>query len=260
MKYINIKQFLIIVTLLISISACKVGQKYVQPDLHLPEDFRGDTMTFDRDTTQLGQISWREFFKDPVLLALIDSGLQYNYDMRTALKNIEIANKSLRINKLEYLPSVDANIATINKQYRSRDFYSNPSSKWYNGKDAPENMYNYQSQHSSGLSFSWELDIWVRIAQQQDILQADLLDTYEARTAIQTKLIADIASGYFNLLMLDAQIEVAKRNLRLNDSTLNIIRLQFDAGEITALAIQQTESQRLLAASLIPGLEKEIAL
>src|SRR5690606_24192265 len=97
-------------------------------------------------------------------------------------------------------------------------------------------------------------------AQQQDILQADLLDTYEARTAIQTKLIADIASGYFNLLMLDAQIEVAKRNLRLNDSTLNIIRLQFDAGEITALAIQQTESQRLLAASLIPGLEKEIAL
>src|SRR5690606_17775075 len=46
----------------------------------------------------------------------------------------------------------------------------------------------------------------------------------------------------------------------LNDSTLRMIRLQYDAGEITALAIQQTESQRLLAASLIPELEKEIAL
>src|SRR5690606_37316714 len=50
------------------------------------------------------------------------------------------------------------------------------------------------------------------------------------------------------------------RNLQLNDSTLRMIRLQYDAGEITALAIQQTESQRLVAASLIPELEKEIAL
>jgi multidrug efflux system outer membrane protein len=75
---------------------------------------------------------------------------------------------------------------------------------------------------------------------------------------VQTSLIANVAKGYFNLLMLDAKIEVAKRNVRLNDSTLRMIELQYDAGEITALAIQQTESQRLLAASLVPQLEREI--
>src|SRR5690606_31948657 len=72
--------------------------------------------------------------------------------------------------------------------------------------------------------------------------------------------ISSIAKGYFNLLMLDAKIEVAKRNVQLNDSTLRMIKLQYEAGEITALAIQQTESQRLLAASLVPELEKEIAI
>src|SRR5690606_40787089 len=54
--------------------------------------------------------------------------------------------------------------------------------------------------------------------------------------------------------------DLAKRNLRLNDSTLRMIKLQFEAGEITALALQQTESQRLVAASMVPDLEKEIII
>lgn len=258
----KLKQLVYIMAVLVSLSACKVGKQYVQPDLSLPDSFRGDTLTYQQDTVTFAQMSWRDFFNDPQLVALIDTALANNYDMRTALKNIEIANRNLRQNKLEYLPSVSGNLATVNRQFRSKDFYSNPSSRWYaeSGEEAPDHLYQYQSQFSSGLEFSWELDIWGRIAHQQDALKSDFLDSYEARNAIQTKLISDIAKGYFNLIMLDAQIEVAKRNLQLNDSTLRMIRLQYAAGEITALAIQQTESQRLLAASLIPGLEKQIAL
>lgn len=250
--------FLVMVTL---ISSCKIGEKYKQPSIQTPENFRGawDSATAD---SVLQAIAWRDFFNDAVLISLIDSGLKNNFDMRIALKNIAIANRNLRINKLEYLPSIDANIGTINKQYRSTDFYGAPSSKWYNekGEQAPNSLATYQSQHATGLEFSWEIDVWGKIANQKDMLKADWLNTQEAKNAIQTKLIADIATGYFNLLKLDAQIEVAKRNLRLNDSTLRMIRLQFEAGEITALALQQTESQRLLAASLVPDLEKSISI
>lgn len=256
------KQLAYIVVILASLSACKVGKRYTQPELHLPESFRGDTALYLQDSAIFAQVSWRNFFNDPQLIALIDTALANNYDIRTALKNIEIANRNLRQNKLEYLPSIGGNLGTINKQYRSKYFYSNPSSKWYseNGKQAPTNLYTYQSQFSSGVEFSWEADIWGKIAHQKDALKSNFLASQEARNAVQTKLITDVAKGYFNLIMLDAQIEVAKRNLRLTDSTLRMIRLQYDAGEITALAIQQTESQRLVAASLIPELEKEISL
>ncbi|WP_437918279.1 efflux transporter outer membrane subunit [Sphingobacterium sp. LRF_L2] len=262
MKYIKLIQFISLFTLIAGLASCKVGKTYKQPDLKLPMDFRGDTATFESDTIVFGHMSWRNFFNDPKLIELIDSALANNFDMRTALKNIEIANRNLRQNKLEYLPSINGTIASVNKQFRSKDFYSSASSKWYSAKgtEAPEHMFNYQSQFSTGLEFSWELDIWGRITNQNDLLKADFLDSYEAKNAIQTALVSDIAKGYFNLIMLDAQIEVAKRNLRLNDSTLRMIQLQFAAGEITALAIQQTESQRLIAASLIPDLEKEIAL
>lgn len=259
----NQNNFIIgVLSLLMLVSSCKVGSKYVQPELHLPTEFRGEWSAEGPDSLQISALPWRDFFNDPVLIDLINSGLEYNYDMRSALKNIEIANLNLRANKSQYLPQINANIATINQQFRSDDFYSSPSSKWYaeKGEDAPSSLFKYQSQHSSGLEFSWELDIWGRIAQQQDILNAEWLQTQEAITAVQTKLIADIAMGYFNLLMLDAQMEVAQRNVQLNDSTLGIMQLQFEAGEITALALQQTESQRLLAASMVPALEADIAV
>lgn len=253
---------LLLFTTLFVVQSCKIGEKYTRPDLNLPEQYRSDTLDYFGDTTTISRIPWREFFHDSTLLALIDSALINNFDMKTALINTRIANRQMIQNKANYLPSVEATLANANRQWRSSDFGSGPSSRWYDRKqkDAPDDMFVYLSQFGTEVRFSWELDIWGKISSQQDQLLAQYLDTYEAKNAIQTNLISSIAKGYFNLLMLDDKIRVAKRNVQLNDSTLRMIRLQYEAGEITALAIQQTESQRLVAASLVPELEKEIAV
>ena len=58
--------------------------------------------------------------------------------------------------------------------------------------------------------------------------------------------------------MLDEQLKVANTNLELTRSTLELTRLQFKAGMVTSLAIQQTENQLLTATSLIPRIRREI--
>ncbi|SKB58895.1 efflux transporter, outer membrane factor (OMF) lipoprotein, NodT family [Parapedobacter luteus] len=245
-------------------SSCKLGRDYVRPDTGLTAAFRGaDTLVGTADTANIADIPWYDFFTDSMMIMLIDSAIANNYDMQTALKNIEIANQSLRQSRAAFFPEVEAQLGGTNQQWRSRDFYSSPSSKWY-GRDGqaepPDNLFMYQSQYLSSISISWELDIWGKMRRQNESALAEYLQTFEARKAIQTGLIATIAEGYYNLLMLDAQLEVARRNLRLNDSTLQIVKLQRDAGEVSSLAIQQTESQMLLATSLIPQLEQEIAI
>lgn len=77
---------------------------------------------------------------------------------------------------------------------------------------------------------------------------------------MQTNIVANVSRGYYNLLMLDAQLDIARQNLRLNDSTTNIIKLKYDAGQVTTLAIQQSEAQKLNSAQLIPLLEQNIAI
>ena len=60
--------------------------------------------------------------------------------------------------------------------------------------------------------------------------------------------------------MLDAQLDIAQSNVRLNDSTLRIIRLQYDAGQVTLLAVQQQEAQLQSAAELVPQFEQNITI
>lgn len=260
MKMIK-QHFYLILALLLLASGCKLGKDYTRPETQLPPAYRsGSSLT---DSVSLADIPWRKFFDDSTLIDLIDTALVHNYDIQKAIKNIEIANQYVRRSKAAFFPQVEAE-AGVNQQRRSEHFYSSPSSGWYGergpGENAPDALYNYQSQYYTVFGASWEIDFWGKLRRQKEGTIANYLQTDEARKAIQTSLIAAIADGYYNLLMLDAQMEVAQRNLRLNDSTLNIVKLQYAAGEVTALAILQTESQMLIAASLIPSLEQEIAI
>ncbi|WP_244518613.1 efflux transporter outer membrane subunit [Parapedobacter composti] len=249
----------------LTISSCKVGRDYTRPATALADTFRGTSKRPDStiDTANIAVIPWSDFFTDRMLMTLIDSAIANNYDMQAALKNIEIAHQTLKQSKAAFFPEINTQLGGTNHQWRSRDFFASPSSGWYERGghgEPPEQLYMYQSQYLSSISLSWEMDIWGRMRRQNERALAEYLQSFEARKAIQTQLVAAIAEGYYNLLMLDAQLEVAQRNLRLNDSTLQIVKLQRDAGEVSSLALQQTESQKLVAASLIPELEQEIAI
>ena len=54
----------------------------------------------------VADMSWREFFTDPLLQNLIEQALANNTDLNTARINIEKSEISLKTKKLAYLPSV----------------------------------------------------------------------------------------------------------------------------------------------------------
>src|SRR5699024_915259 len=65
------------------------------------------------------------------------------------------------------------------------------------------------------------------------------------------------AEDYYTLLMLDEQLNVAEKNHRYRDSTLTMINLLYQSGEVSALAVQQSQTQVLDASSLISKLKEE---
>jgi len=119
---------------------------------------------------------------------------------------------------------------------------------------------SYVEYYSAGVNLSWEADIWGKLRNQKEATLAEYLQTYEGAKAVQTQLVADIAQGFFNLLMLDKQMEISRRNLVLNDSFLVATQLLKNAGIVNLLAVQRAESQKQTTALLIPALEENIAL
>lgn len=266
----KIKWFIYISIILLA--GCMPQSKYQPQKFNMPEHFRvaqvnskekdsvlrGDSLIFRIDTSHL---AWKHFFRDTNLIQLIETGLKNNFDVREAYKRLEMHRLQFKQSNLEFLPSLNATAANSNWQFRSEDFYSNPASNYYNelGTNAPSTLYGYTMQHMTGLNFSWEIDIWGKIRSERANKLFNYLATTEAKNAIQTKLIADIASGYYQLLLLYAQLQVAESNYELSKRTLKMVELQYQSGNTTALAKQQTRSQMLVAKSLIPQLKLQIS-
>lgn len=247
---------------LLLLTSCAPQSNYKAVEFEIPTSYRFQTEASSQDSVGISDISWKAFFSDEGLTALIQKGLDHNFDMQNAIKNIEIANQKLKQAKVAWLPSISLDAANVAYQWRSDNYYGTPSSNYYKdkGSDAPSSMYVNSAQHITGLDLSWEVDIWGKIKSQSAQSLATYLQTHEIKKAIQTELIAKIAEGYYNLLLLDAQMEVAKTNYELTENTLKIVQLQRDAGQITSLAIQQTRSQMLVAKALIPSLKQQIAV
>ena len=242
------KTYIAILTLIV-LASCKVSKDISATQLPLPASYRDAANT---DTSSIADIQWKSFFTDAALQKLIDSAITNNYDMQLALKNIEAAQLVVKQSRLGYLPEANLQIgASINR----------PSDNSLNGLSLGQFLgKSYVEDYSASVGVSWEADIWGKIKNQKAKALAEYLQTAEAKKAIQTNLVSTVAKGYYNLLMLDAQLAIANKNLLLNDSTLRIIKLQYTAGQVTALAVQQAEAQRLVAVQLVPLLQQEITL
>lgn len=244
------KQFNIALILLVALAwaGCKVSKNVPLPQV-APEAFRS---TAPEDSATIGAIPLRSFINDPALLQLIDTALIRNYDMQIALQNIDAAEVLFKQARQGYLPEVKAQVTAST---------SRPSDNSLNGFTLSQFLgTSHIEDYNIGLSAVWEADIWGKIRSRKAAALAGFLQTAEARKAVQTRLVAQVAQGYYNLLMLDAQLAIARKNLQLSDSTLRIIQLQSVAGQVTSLAVQQAEAQRLTAVQLIPQLEEQITL
>lgn len=249
-RYINFYTFLLLAAFL---NACKVSKDVATPQAVLPANFRNAPVISTADTSSIADIGWKNFFTDTKLQKLIDSAIIKNYDMQIAIKNIDEAQLLFKQVKWNYVPTVALNVTASSNR---------PSNNSLTGLSIAQ--YNIGTKHiedySANLALSWEADIWGKIRNQSRSALAQYLQTAEAKKAIQTNIVASVSQGYYNLLMLDAQLAIAQKNVKLNDSTLRIIRLQYDAGQVTLLAVQQADAQRLTAAQLVPQFERDITL
>lgn len=231
------------------LAACKVGKDYQRPTVALPQQFNNQSFA---DTSSIADIAWKEFFTDATLQELISKGIAYNNDLQVAVKRIDIAQAQARQAKLLQLPEVNLQVTgQINRP--SDNSLNGLSTSVFLGKSYLENYQVF-------ASISWEADIWGKIRRQKETTLAQYLQTQEAAKAVQTQLVASIAQGYYNLLMLDRQLIIARNNLALNDTFVNVTRLLRDGGVVTSLAVRQAEAQKQTTALLIPQLEEDIAL
>lgn len=245
-KSINIKTIsgtvLLGAMLSVGFSSCQLVNKYKSPEIDTTGLYRGETST---DTTTIASLSWREYFKDPLLQALIHEGLQKNYDMRVATERIKQAEAQLTMAKLAYFPNFGLSASPTLGRY----------SQGANGADA----FGYKNnQYVFGLAASWEVDVWGKINRQYRSTKAQYLATQEAQDAIQTSLISNIATTYYSLMALDDQLKVTRETIGILEESTKTMEAMMQAGLLNAAAVEQSKALLYSTQASVPDLEYNI--
>lgn len=176
-------------------------------------------------------LSYREWFADPRLVALVDTALANNRDLVAATARIEQARAQYRVEDSRKLPTPVANAAAS----RSRI----PLATVSPGTSGATTTDRFEV--GVGVS-GFELDFWGRIANLSEAARAQYLAAEANQRAFYLSLIADVASTYFALRATDEQIDLAQATLDSRREGLRIARLRLDAGVTSALPFRQAET------------------
>jgi multidrug efflux system outer membrane protein len=245
----GIRSVLISILLVASTVTNVVAQKNLEPArVNTPGSFRGSDVSATSNQTSIGDLKWFEVFKDPDLQQLIRRAMIENYDLRAAVVRIDAARANVGLARSEQLPQFDAS-TDLTTVRTSRNGQLIPSGQ--GGKNR-----SFGSVFLNLLTF--ELDVWGRLRQQTKAARAELRTSEADRRAVQTTVVSDVASGYFSLLELDSELEIAKRTLTSRAESLALIRTREQNGVATVLEVREAEQLVYQASATIPDTQRLI--
>lgn len=224
------------------LGGCSFAPKHVRPPQPVPQAYP----ISDSGSPSVATIGWREFFRDDRLKALIAEALENNRDIRIASGRVAEARAAWRIQGSALYPQLDA-VATGT---RGRT----PADLSVTGRAETGNQIYAQ------LSAGWEIDFWGRLRNLNEAARAQYLATEEARRAVATDLVAQVANGYLLEREYDERIALARQTITTREESLRIMKRRYDVGSGSKLEMTQAQTLLAQAQMALQGLEQDLAV
>ena len=243
MNKINFKRYIALLSFGLVVISCSPALTPLAATKGVPESFDKKM-----DTTNTATMPWRTYFKDQNLINLIDTALKNNQELQITLQEIEIAKNDIRVRKGAILPQVTLGAGSgVEKvgRYTSQGA-GDASTQIKPGKEMPDPLGDFKL----GAYANWEVDIWKKLRNSKKAAVNRYLSTVEGKNFVITNLIAEVANSYYELLALDSQLEIVKKNIALQSDALEIVKVQKEAARATELAVQKFQAEVLASKSM----------
>ncbi|MBR6827384.1 MAG: TolC family protein [Prevotella sp.] len=219
-------------------TGCGLYNKY-EKTVEEPADPFGTTQDITSATseTSIAEMSWREFFTDPLLQQLIEQALANNIDLNTARINVEKSQISLRTKKLAFLPSL----------------YFSPQ-----GSFSKFGSESWTRSYTIPLDVSWDVDLFGSLRNKKRAAQAALLQAQMAEESTRSNLISSVAQEYFYLQLLDRELDILIATDSLWIASLDTQQALYENGQAYSTAVNQQESSWLDVKLQIVAIKRSI--
>jgi outer membrane protein, multidrug efflux system len=225
------------ITVVLFFASCKITQQYKQPSNMADNKLYRDIST--SDTNSIAALSWKEMFTDTLLQTLIQQGIENNLDLKIALARIKTASANFKQSKQAFLPNVNAN---------ANSSYQNVGAA----------QFGFPESYQLSVGASWMADIWGQLSSAKKAALASLLQSDAYKRAVQTQLISDIATNYYSLMALDAELDITEKTLALRKEEVETMKILKEGAVVTGAAVVQSTANRYSVEITIPDLKQRI--
>ncbi len=182
--------------------------------------------------------AWWYRFADPKLDALIDSALARNNDLARAALNVKQA---------QLIAAVEGDPLRIGHQVA---LSAKTERRLDNGSSVRERSSVMQAQ------VSYTLDLWQRLAREQDIAAWALEASEADRQTVRLNIIATTAELYWKLAYFNQRADAAQKSLEAALRTQQLVQAQSVAGAVSALEKREAEQTVLTQRSSLSQLRQ----
>jgi len=244
---------------MVAISGCRMGPNYKRPAIaNNPATFRGITAPDIQQApgaTPLGAQKWNTVFTDPVLQELIAEAIKNNYDVKIAADHVLEQQDQLGITRAAQFPTL-----TAGGTYDALGLPSSLLKSLNSGSSTSGSSSTSTNSHSGGITASaaWNLDFWGLYRRETEAQRAYVRATVWAQQTTYSTLVEDVATDYYELRTLDAELELTKQTRDARQSTLDLTTTLYKGGNDTLADVKQAEEQLYAAEANIPDYERQI--
>ncbi|MFZ4498456.1 MAG: efflux transporter outer membrane subunit [Burkholderiales bacterium] len=170
---------------------------------------------------------------------VLETALESNHDVRTALARIEQARASSRIAAAGLFPALN-----LNGSAQRNDLPERPATEFY----------------SFGGTLAYELDVWGRNRSLAAGGRAALAASESFRDAVRLTVQGDTATAWVRLLSFNDRIATAARNVDTAARLLALLESQKAAGRISALEVARQRNQLAVIRAVLADLRGQRGL
>ncbi|MCD8042199.1 MAG: efflux transporter outer membrane subunit [Tannerellaceae bacterium] len=239
------KYILFIILSVASLSSCKIGKRYVRPEMELPElnQLTIDNGQLTLEDSIITELTWQELFTDEVLQYLIHTALENNKDIQVAIARITEMKEQHRISFSKLIPDIEMR---YNLQKEQLNY----------GGDALKN----DPEMSAKAFLNWEVDLWGNLRWNNDAALAAYLQSVEARKALELTIVSEVATKYFELCALDRELYIIRHTVAARRESVRLAKLRFEGGLTSETAFSQAEVELARTEALLPDLERQVKI
>ncbi len=221
-----------------------LGPDFETPDSKSPVSWSEEDNDLFLKPTEEETIGWWSTFNDPTLDKLIKLFSTQNLNLQTAAVRILEARAQLALVQGTIYPQ---------KQEMNGDLFT------IGDEQTQVTIDRYYNVASLGFDVDWEMDFWGKYRRSIESADANLLATIADYEDILVSLTAEVARTYVNIRTLQERIALARKNEELQQNSLDLVNLQFEAGVVTELDVLQAKTLLSTTRAAIPNFEAALA-